>query len=59
MDLWGCGFPSSESESLSNWASIALIFCPGVSICGELAAAGDAERAVRGVEGVDMVASYV
>jgi hypothetical protein len=47
----------SESESLSNWAIMALIFWPGVRMLGELLA-GDKEpvdRAVRGVEVVDIL----
>lgn len=43
-------FTASDSESLSKLAIIALIFCPGVRILGELPAE-DAERVVRGVDG--------
>ncbi len=47
-------FLVSLSESLSKAASMALIFLPGVSISGELAAA-DADRVDRGVDWADIM----
>ncbi len=50
IDVLGFESCKSESESLSNWAIIALIFCPSVRILGELSA-GEAELALRAERG--------
>jgi hypothetical protein len=49
----GAELSVSEPESLSNAASIALIFRPGVRIPSSLS--GDALRVTRGVEAEDIV----